>query len=70
MQQSGIYVPEDWIGRRVRVEYRSLEYGAGEDFSRMHELEGTLTGATDLGVLINDHNLIAYGAIAHLHIAE
>ncbi len=60
-------IPDSWIGQHVRVRYKaSNAHGSGDDSWDIHETEGTLKDANELGLLLDDNELIAYRAVYHI----
>jgi hypothetical protein len=60
-------IPEDWFGKRVRVFFIGTNaYGATDDAWAIHETEGTLKDANELGLLIDNNELITYRAVHHI----
>jgi hypothetical protein len=61
MQKNEEYVPEDWTGKWVTVQYRAPS--AREAPYAVIEVHGTLTNKTALGIVLEGAQLIAYDAI-------
>jgi hypothetical protein len=62
------YVPEDWTGKWVTVQYRAPS--AREAPYAVIEVHGTLTNKTSLGVVLEGSHLIAYDAIMSIFLAR
>jgi hypothetical protein len=62
------YVPEDWTGKWVTVQYRAPS--AREAPYAVIEVHGTLTNKTSLGVVLEGSHLIAYDAMMSIFLAR
>ena len=62
-------IPDEWIRQRVRVRYKAGNASdSGDDSWDIYETEGTLKDANELGLLIDDNELIAYRAVHHIQV--
>ncbi len=60
---------DGWIGQHVRVRYKAGNApGSGDDSWDIYETEGTLKDANELGLLLDDNELIAYRAVHHIQV--
>ena len=68
MDRNEEYVPEDWTGRWVTVQYRAPS--VREASYAVVEAHGTLTDKTPLGVVLEGSQIIAYDAITSIFLSH
>jgi len=68
MHKNEEYVPEDWTGKWVTIQYRAPS--VREAPYAVIEVHGTLTNKTKIGVVLEGSQLIAYDAINSIFLSR